>query len=990
MIVKCIFCKCQVMPMRDGRCPACQNQIVESTLPSPLSVESNVLSTDGQNAGGAIVDDDSWNTQEIIQHSAPEEFFEPDKSREILKTFEAEWQLGTPDIRDFLSFEVASYGDKSLAELLSALIVRDLSHRWNPLAQTFPSASDELDGTPRENERLRLQDYIRIFPELGSFETLPDQLIAAEFRLRLSAGEKPELSEYTKAVKPERVPAIIDLLLPVLNEKMTRRPVLCRGFLAALGRTLQWLMLTAFLAAPFQSILEPNDVPRVTHVFLVSGASALFVALAALGKHHPHDVRRVLGWRRPTWLHTALCFLIPVPIFLLMNGVMSVVCWQRSVLAIDWTPYIEMYAALARQPLGIVITVGCCLPAVAEEIFFRGFLGRGLVAKYGPVPGVLLTSLFFGLCHVMPDQAVYTFVLGIILHIVYLSSKSIFAPMIIHALNNLIAFLQLRWMQSGYFDITNDDSMYVPAWLVVVSAIAAALSLILVLRTRISWLVEGIRIWTPGFVSAEIPPAILRVQPSRNDSGRMLRFSIGLSFLMLFIAIVGAFPDWIAHSDANIALSHADAGDLEQADVDSRRAVEAARHLGWVHAVRGHVLSESNDFSEAKESCDTALRLDPSIGLSYRVLGWVAWQENRFQDSVDQCSLAIERLDNDAFAYTVRGAAYLELECFQKSLLDTTEAIRRDPTMAWAFAIRGAALLKIEQLEPASIALSTSLHLDPTYTFAWSQRARVHFDLKNFNSAISDARKALSLDPLDLDARHTLGLSLEETGNLVEVIDSLTACLGDADTEDPTRLKIAHLKIEADRPSEAIKDLDVIIQRYSEDEDLYALRSRVFSILGETEKARRDELHVEIKHEARQVAEIWQLNSQKMHQRAFEVAEQLLLRCPDSVQGLAARAASQWHLKNYTEAITDYTTALGRSLDDAELLTNRGNLYLETENYENAIADFTKAIGINPRDPCPYYGRANAWQQIGQTEKADADSTIATGLDGVQESTPEQ
>lgn len=82
---------------------------------------------------------------------------------------------------------------------------------------------------------------------------------------------------------------------------------------------------------------------------------------------------------------------------------------------------------------------GCLLPAVGEEVMFRGFLGRGLLARYGLAGGTLLSAMF-SLMHADPVQALAVLVLGITLQGVYIATRSLFAPMLLHGLNNALAF----------------------------------------------------------------------------------------------------------------------------------------------------------------------------------------------------------------------------------------------------------------------------------------------------------------------------------------------------------------------------------------------------------------------------------------------------------------------------------------------------------------------------------------------------------------------
>jgi hypothetical protein len=77
-------------------------------------------------------------------------------------------------------------------------------------------------------------------------------------------------------------------------------------------------------------------------------------------------------------------------------------------------------------------------PGVVEEIFCRGFLGRGLTARYGLLLGVTLTSIMFGLMHGSITYAIPTAIMGAYLHFVYLTSRSLWISILLHTLNNSV------------------------------------------------------------------------------------------------------------------------------------------------------------------------------------------------------------------------------------------------------------------------------------------------------------------------------------------------------------------------------------------------------------------------------------------------------------------------------------------------------------------------------------------------------------------------
>ena len=86
----------------------------------------------------------------------------------------------------------------------------------------------------------------------------------------------------------------------------------------------------------------------------------------------------------------------------------------------------------------LIIGVG---PALGEELMCRAFLGRGFLGRYGVTGGILLSSLFFGVMHLEPRQVAYASVIGIYLHFVYWTTRSLWMPMLLHFLNNSLSVL---------------------------------------------------------------------------------------------------------------------------------------------------------------------------------------------------------------------------------------------------------------------------------------------------------------------------------------------------------------------------------------------------------------------------------------------------------------------------------------------------------------------------------------------------------------------
>ena len=80
----------------------------------------------------------------------------------------------------------------------------------------------------------------------------------------------------------------------------------------------------------------------------------------------------------------------------------------------------------------------CIVPAICEEILFRGLICNGL-KKLGSVTAVLGSAFLFMIMHGSPDQTVHQFILGVILALAFLLTNNLWVPIIIHFLNNFIA-----------------------------------------------------------------------------------------------------------------------------------------------------------------------------------------------------------------------------------------------------------------------------------------------------------------------------------------------------------------------------------------------------------------------------------------------------------------------------------------------------------------------------------------------------------------------
>jgi len=104
----------------------------------------------------------------------------------------------------------------------------------------------------------------------------------------------------------------------------------------------------------------------------------------------------------------------------------------------------ELAALLANRDslLTSVVTVllGVLVVPVYEELLFRGVIQNWARNRLGPWLAGLLSALVFGAFHLVPLQAITAMLLGLMLAWAYEKGGSIWPAIVLHAVDNLVAF----------------------------------------------------------------------------------------------------------------------------------------------------------------------------------------------------------------------------------------------------------------------------------------------------------------------------------------------------------------------------------------------------------------------------------------------------------------------------------------------------------------------------------------------------------------------
>lgn len=204
------------------------------------------------------------------------------------------------------------------------------------------------------------------------------------------------------------------------------------------------------IARPDASIINLLDQSAPVQFFYVLAAEALVLALTFLivKKWRRLSLKSIGFGRLPVWrditfalggaaVFYGLLIITSILISLLVPG-----------LDTDEVQDVGFDALNSSLDVILAFTALVFFPPIGEETLMRGYLYSGLRSRLPFVSAALITSVLFGIAHLGSGSSsaplwiagINTFLLSLVL--VYLREKTgaLYAPMLVHAANNLIAF----------------------------------------------------------------------------------------------------------------------------------------------------------------------------------------------------------------------------------------------------------------------------------------------------------------------------------------------------------------------------------------------------------------------------------------------------------------------------------------------------------------------------------------------------------------------
>ncbi|MBP2025471.1 type II CAAX endopeptidase family protein [Peptoniphilus stercorisuis] len=165
------------------------------------------------------------------------------------------------------------------------------------------------------------------------------------------------------------------------------------------------------------------------------------------------EVLRIKKLSLKNFLRVILIVVLSYPIILLLNGLFLNILSNFIELK-----NFSMDILLEEEPILQYFFFLCVVPAICEEIFFRGALINSYDI-YGSKFAIFMSSLVFALFHFDIQNFIAPFLLGILFGNLLELTGSLFAVILGHFINNVLGIITSKYLNDQIFAYLKDTNM---------------------------------------------------------------------------------------------------------------------------------------------------------------------------------------------------------------------------------------------------------------------------------------------------------------------------------------------------------------------------------------------------------------------------------------------------------------------------------------------------------------------------------------------------
>ncbi len=201
--------------------------------------------------------------------------------------------------------------------------------------------------------------------------------------------------------------------------------------------------------------ISSDNVNSVRLFTMLGQVLLIFVPTLLLARLFSPRLQSVFPLRAPSWRESVLAVIG----LLSLQRVCEVYMYFQDSIPIPDTirrlidPIRQMIEEMMRSLLQTssfheflyVVVVVALIPAIVEEILFRGLVQKSFDKSMPAIASAVLTGVIFGIYHLNPFEAIPLIGIGCFLGFLRFRSASLLLPMLMHFLNNLLAVLAVTF-----------------------------------------------------------------------------------------------------------------------------------------------------------------------------------------------------------------------------------------------------------------------------------------------------------------------------------------------------------------------------------------------------------------------------------------------------------------------------------------------------------------------------------------------------------------
>lgn len=292
--------------------------------------------------------------------------------------------------------------------------------------------------------------------------------------------------------------------------------------------------------------------------------------------------------------------------------------------------------------------------------------------------------------------------------------------------------------------------------------------------------------------------------------------------------------------------------------------------------------------------------------------------------------------------------------------------------VTWAYQNRGLTYWARRQFDAAIADFNKAISLKPGDAKSFLYRGAVYDDLRRYEEAIADFNRTQAIDPKNGDVYRDRAIAEQNSGQFDEALRDWKRG-GFSSKDEPVAAARAH------QPTtyKAWRELD-LVPATSPD---VAVSSPPVTQAGDRALLNDGKIRI-VQGDLNQIYDKTanESFSGKDYKNAVHFFGLALQVNPSDVFALQRRAEAYLRMDKSDLALADANRAMKIS-PSADLFFVRGTAYLNLGKYRAALSDLNRAVAGDPKDAAAYFQRATAKYYLGDTTGYQADGKRAHQLD---------